>query len=394
MPSHNNLSQQPLRAIIAFFSLLLMMPFSGNSQQTSDYDLLFITRVDDIISRNTTFLPSSIIPFQEMAESRGVPVTWAVMPHRFRDINVNRGQMTKDLLVSVANGHEISLHGFIHICQQCQHVQGAAFWGHEMYCTTLQQPLNYAQQEKLILDGLKILSDSVGIRPTSFIPPGHVSDATTHSVLVDQNIRATAINQPAGFTTTNLYNVGTSDDFGWELTPTNYTSRRTQALADIRERGINNGHYTLLLHDPFTRAGYRDGILIDWTAEVIDSVKSEYGDRVKFVTLTEAADLLSTSVTSIDSPSANIPRIATLLPNYPNPFNPSTTIGYTLREAGLVRLSIYTMTGQRVATLVNESQPAGQHRHSWDASGFASGVYYYRLRANGMDVTRKMTLIK
>jgi hypothetical protein len=80
--------------------------------------------------------------------------------------------------------------------------------------------------------------------------------------------------------------------------------------------------------------------------------------------------------------------------NYPNPFNPTTTIGYTLREAGPVTLSIYTMTGQRVATLVNESQPAGQHRHSWDARGFASGVYYYRLRANGMDVTRKMTLIK
>jgi len=80
--------------------------------------------------------------------------------------------------------------------------------------------------------------------------------------------------------------------------------------------------------------------------------------------------------------------------NYPNPFNPSTTIGYTLSEAGPVTLSIYTMTGQRVATLVNESQSAGQHRHSWDARGFASGVYYYRLRANGMDVTRKMTLIK
>ncbi len=394
MPSHNNLSQQPLRAIIAFFSLLLMMPFSGNSQQTSDYDLLFITRVDDIISRNTTFLPSSIIPFQEMAESRGVPVTWAVMPHRFREINVNRGQMTKDLLVSVANGHEISLHGFIHICQQCQHVQGAAFWGHEMYCTTLQNPLSYAQQEKLILDGLKILSDSVGIRPTSFIPPGHVSDATTHSVLVDQNIRATAINQPAGFTTTNLYNVGTSDDFGWELTPTNYTSRRTLALADIRERGLNNGHYTLLLHDPFTRAGYRDGILIDWTAEVIDSVKSEYGDRVKFVTLTEAADLLSGSVTSIDSPSANIPRIATLLPNYPNPFNPTTNIPFELNTNTHVTLRVYDVHGRLVANLVNGLISAGKHDVAFNGAQMSSGVYLYELNAGEDRLVRAMMLMK
>jgi hypothetical protein len=394
MSSHNNLSQYSLRAIIALFSLLLMLPFSGNSQESGEYDLLFITRVDDILSRNTTFMPSSIIPFQEMAESRGVPVTWAVMPHRFREINVNRGQMTQDLLVSVANGHEISLHGFIHICQQCQNVQGAAFWGHEMYCTTLQQPLNYAQQEKLILDGLKILSDSIGIRPTSFIPPGHVSDATTHSVLVDQDIRAIAIDQPAGFTTTNLYNVGTSEDFGWELTPANYASRRTQALADIRENGINNGHYTLLLHDPFTRAGYRNGILIDWTAEVIDSVKAEYGDRVKFVTLTEAADLLSGSETSIDSPSADIPRIATLLPNYPNPFNPTTTIPFELNTNAHVTLRVYDVHGRLVADLVNKLMLAGKHDVVFNGAQLSSGVYLYELFAGEKRLVRAMILVK
>jgi len=96
----------------------------------------------------------------------------------------------------------------------------------------------------------------------------------------------------------------------------------------------------------------------------------------------------------VSTETDHTPLAFSLDQNYPNPFNPSTTIGYTLSEAGPVSLSIYTMTGQRVATLVNESQPAGQHRHSWDARGFASGVYYYRLRANGMDVTRKMTLIK
>jgi hypothetical protein len=96
----------------------------------------------------------------------------------------------------------------------------------------------------------------------------------------------------------------------------------------------------------------------------------------------------------VSTETDNTPMAFSLDQNYPNPFNPTTTIGYTLSEAGPVSLSIYTMTGQRVATLVNESQPAGQHRHSWDARGFASGVYYYRLRANGMDVTRKMTLIK
>ena len=96
----------------------------------------------------------------------------------------------------------------------------------------------------------------------------------------------------------------------------------------------------------------------------------------------------------VSTETDHTPLAFSLDQNYPNPFNPTTIIGYTLSEAGPVSLSIYTMTGQWVATLVNESQPAGQHRHSWDARGFASGVYYYRLRANGMDVTRKMTLIK
>lgn len=394
MPSYTLTAQSKLRVVSLFIVIFLMSPFSGISQDSGDYDLLFITRVDDIISRNTTFLPSSIIPFQEMAEARNVPVTWGVMPHRFLEINVNRGEMTQDLLVSAANGHEISLHGFIHLCQQCQSVQGAAFWGHEMYCTTLRSPLNYAQQEKLILDGLKILSDSIGVRPTSFIPPGHVSDATTHQVLLDRDFRAIAIDEPAGYTIPNLYNIGTSVDFGWELTPQNYVSRRSQALTDIRENGISMGHYTLLLHDPFTRAGYRNGILIDWTAEIIDSVKAEYGNRVKFVTLTEAADILAAQGTSLEPSSDDIPKIATLLPNYPNPFNPTTIIPFELSVNTHVSLQVFDVRGRLVTELVSDLMPAGRHDISFNAAQLSSGVYFYKLNAGEHQLIRTMMLVK
>ena len=112
------------------------------------------------------------------------------------------------------------------------------------------------------------------------------------------------------------------------------------------------------------------------------------------VTGTRFALTVNPNTGVVSTETDNTPLSFALDQNYPNPFNPTTTIVYTLREAGPVSLSIYTMTGQIVATLVNESQAAGQHRHSWDARGFVSGVYYYRLRANGMDVTRKMTLIK
>jgi 5'-nucleotidase/UDP-sugar diphosphatase len=80
--------------------------------------------------------------------------------------------------------------------------------------------------------------------------------------------------------------------------------------------------------------------------------------------------------------------------NYPNPFNPATTIAYSLPEDCHVRLEIYNLLGQRVATLVEGWETAGQRSVRWDASGLASGVYVCRLAAGDYAQTRKMTLLK
>ncbi len=81
--------------------------------------------------------------------------------------------------------------------------------------------------------------------------------------------------------------------------------------------------------------------------------------------------------------------------NFPNPFNPSTTINYQLPKNSTVDLAIYNMLGQRVATLVSGKQTAGRYSLQWDASGFASGVYFYRLKtAKGIVLTRKLVLLK
>jgi hypothetical protein len=85
--------------------------------------------------------------------------------------------------------------------------------------------------------------------------------------------------------------------------------------------------------------------------------------------------------------------------NYPNPFNPSTTISYTVGVNGhwpsqYVDLSIYNTLGQKVTTLVNKKQPAGNYNVEWNASGFASGVYLYRLQAGDHVKTKKMILMK
>jgi len=82
------------------------------------------------------------------------------------------------------------------------------------------------------------------------------------------------------------------------------------------------------------------------------------------------------------------------LGNSPNPFNPATQIRYTLAEAGLVTLTVYSTLGQEVARLMNANQGAGAYVVTWDAQNVASGLYYYRLEVDGVSEIRKMLLLK
>jgi hypothetical protein len=80
--------------------------------------------------------------------------------------------------------------------------------------------------------------------------------------------------------------------------------------------------------------------------------------------------------------------------NYPNPFNSGTTITYQLSKAAEVELTVHSMTGQKVAIVSAKRESAGTHKYVWDASTFASGVYFYRLAAGEYVQVRKMILIK
>jgi len=84
----------------------------------------------------------------------------------------------------------------------------------------------------------------------------------------------------------------------------------------------------------------------------------------------------------------------TLYQNYPNPFNPATVISYNLLNANSVRLAVYNCKGEMVKVLVNGSQSAGKHSVSFDATGLNSGVYFYKLEADGKAIINKAVLIK
>ena len=89
-----------------------------------------------------------------------------------------------------------------------------------------------------------------------------------------------------------------------------------------------------------------------------------------------------------------IPMTLALEQNYPNPFNPSTFIRWAQPQAGQVRLAVYNMLGQKVATLIDEIRSAGRHEIRLEASDWTSGVYVYALEANGRTLTDTMVLLK
>ena len=107
--------------------------------------------------------------------------------------------------------------------------------------------------------------------------------------------------------------------------------------------------------------------------------------------------------TGMRAAAANPPQHAyqtRLLPNTPNPFNPSTSIHYEIARESHARVDVFDARGAHIRTLIDAVQPAGSHRVEWngtDAGGvlLSSGVYFYRLVVDGRVVeTRKMALLK
>ena len=99
-------------------------------------------------------------------------------------------------------------------------------------------------------------------------------------------------------------------------------------------------------------------------------------------------------ITSVEDRIKHIPAKYELSQNFPNPFNPITTIHYTIPKKGKVTLTVYNLLGEKVAILVDSEQSPAYKQATWDASKFASGIYFYRLQARDFIQTKKMVLLK
>lgn len=110
-----------------------------------------------------------------------------------------------------------------------------------------------------------------------------------------------------------------------------------------------------------------------------------------------AAAILQASlanITGVKQTDNNIPKTYSLAQNFPNPFNPTTTISFSIPEATVVTLRVYDAVGNEIATLHRGFLSAGNYKFDWNASYLASGVYFYKLSSDKFTMTKKMVLLK
>jgi hypothetical protein len=173
-------------------------------------------------------------------------------------------------------------------------------------------------------------------------------------------------------------------------------------VVDLRWQEVITGKY-ITYHVHRSEDGI-NFILIDSTSSrLLTDTTVAIGNRYYYYITTvfnqwesnpsDTVDVLVQAITGIEK-SDLLPVVFQLKHNYPNPFNPRTIINYELPITNYVNLSVYNLIGQKVATLVHRKQNAGYHQVEWKASGLASGVYYYMIKAGEFVDVKKMILIK
>jgi predicted esterase len=128
------------------------------------------------------------------------------------------------------------------------------------------------------------------------------------------------------------------------------------------------------------------------------AANGNYIVQLKVLNEIHSWDTLSTviniSATYVEDKSQKIPKIYSLSQNYPNPFNPETTIWFDVKEPCRVVLKVYNLVGQEVADLVNEDYPSGRYEADFNATGFSSGIYFYKIQMGDFQTVKKMVVLE
>ncbi len=165
----------------------------------------------------------------------------------------------------------------------------------------------------------------------------------------------------------------------------------TDSLTQLREikagEGFISQSQNLTAHFGLGRFNIVERIVVKWPSGIDDVIENVIANQT--ITIREGTGI----VTDINS-KKEIPEQFLLEQNYPNPFNPSTTISFSLAQAGKYSVQIYNVLGQLVETLVDQEFTPGNYRTDFNASRLSSGVYIYKLTGVNVNISSKMLLVK
>ncbi|MFC1512406.1 T9SS type A sorting domain-containing protein [Candidatus Latescibacterota bacterium] len=137
--------------------------------------------------------------------------------------------------------------------------------------------------------------------------------------------------------------------------------------------------------------GIYDGIYVRNPIQADPSSYNTFYDQTNWIAWDSDSGIITSEPVAVEE---DAPASFSVAQNTPNPFNPSTTISFSLTRDGQVTVDVYNIAGQKVDTLVNDFMTAGSHSVVWDASGQAAGVYFYTVTSSDFSRTMKMTLLK
>lgn len=223
---------------------------------------------------------------------------------------------------------------------------------------------------------------------------------------------------------------GTQTGAGYDYTTIKYNSNGDQLWITKYHNGLNDIALAMVQDDLgniyVTGESDGNGTQFDYTTVKYDSsgnlkwsirynFSNQYRDKANDITLDKSNNVYITggsfvweehggiattikysqTITGVTQVLMGKPDIYSLSQSYPNPFNPSSILGFGISKLGFVSLKVYDVLGNEVAALVNENKPAGSYEVEFDGSNYASGIYFYRLEVNGNHIeTKRMILLK
>lgn len=252
----------------------------------------------------------------------------------------------------------------------------------------------YSQDSAQLLQDpqLKVYQVLQGISDSLSAQSGVPAGMSFHFILNDSTIFDNRI-PPKGFTNVafaqrNASPVGVSYPDGqyWDDTRFTLPSSATSVTATLYYQTISREYIAFLLNENASNT-------FDWNSWGA-KLYSSWQNRGKSNPVAMASEDATVSITGIAGGPKTIPLTTELLQNFPNPFNPVTTLTFRLAHAAHVQLELYDMLGQKVMTLLNDDREPGIFRISLDGSKLASGIYLCTFQAGTVHQTRKLAIIK